>query len=317
MDIKCRLCLFKTERDESVNIFTPGKSNELISDTIMSFVPIELSRDDDLPQTICNICLQKLDSITEFRRLILNSDMELKIKSQEIIVKLKTGLSAAIKQSQKIQQKSENIGHGDSANYVSDNIELETHDVKLETDSIMQEQSSEGNGSKEGARLNGHTQQSDEKLYRCEECGKTFKYKSLYIAHNRRHTGDMPYHCDICNKGFPMKSFMVYHRRIHFDERPFKCEECPKSFKLLKSCTKKSTKELNPTNVTCVRNLLSKKAPCKRTGGDTQARSPIFANTAATDSPAMMRSINTTESTRKDPIFPAPLVGNPTPTVSI
>jgi hypothetical protein len=42
MGIKCRLCLFKTERDEFVNIFTPGKNNELISDTIMSFFPIEV-----------------------------------------------------------------------------------------------------------------------------------------------------------------------------------------------------------------------------------------------------------------------------------
>jgi hypothetical protein len=42
MDIRCRLCLYKTEQDESVNIFTFGKNNELISDTIMSFVPIEV-----------------------------------------------------------------------------------------------------------------------------------------------------------------------------------------------------------------------------------------------------------------------------------
>jgi hypothetical protein len=43
MDIKCRLCLFKIELDQSVNIFTVGKNNELISDTIMSFVPIEVN----------------------------------------------------------------------------------------------------------------------------------------------------------------------------------------------------------------------------------------------------------------------------------
>jgi hypothetical protein len=42
-DVKCRLCLFKTEQDESVNLFTPGKNNELISDTVMSFVPIEVN----------------------------------------------------------------------------------------------------------------------------------------------------------------------------------------------------------------------------------------------------------------------------------
>jgi hypothetical protein len=43
MDGECRLCLFKTERDESVNIFAPDKNNVLISDTITSFVPIEVN----------------------------------------------------------------------------------------------------------------------------------------------------------------------------------------------------------------------------------------------------------------------------------
>jgi hypothetical protein len=213
MDIKCRLCLFKTERDESVNIFTPGKNNELISDMIMSFVPIELSPDDDLPQMICNVCVQKLDGVVEFRSLILNSDTELKIKSQKIIVRLKTALSAAIKQSQKIVQK-------------SDDIKLEIDEVKLEIGDTTREQNGEGN-----ARHNGYMQQSNKKLYKCKECAKTFKYKSKYIVHNRTHTGEMPFHCDICNKGFPMKYLVGYHRRVHFDERPFKCAECTKAFK--------------------------------------------------------------------------------------
>jgi hypothetical protein len=30
MDAECRLCLLKTERDESVNIFAPGKNKELL-----------------------------------------------------------------------------------------------------------------------------------------------------------------------------------------------------------------------------------------------------------------------------------------------
>jgi hypothetical protein len=229
MDIKCRLCLFKTELDESVNIFTPDKNNVLISDTIMSFVPIELSPDDNLPQAICNVCVQKLNSIIEFRMIILNSDAQL--KSQKIIVgKLKEALSAAIKRPQKFVQTNEKQVCVDCASYESEEIKIDIHDVKLETeleiklepDDTIKEQNDERTPSK------GH-----KKLYKCEECAKTFKYKYRYIMHNRRHTGEMPFHCDICDKGFAVETFMVYHRRIHLDERPFKCDECTKAFRTI------------------------------------------------------------------------------------
>jgi uncharacterized Zn-finger protein len=211
MDIKCRLCLFKTEQDESVNIFTIGKNNELISDTITSFVPIELSPDDNLPQTICNVCVQKLDSIIEFRSLILNSDAELKIKWQN----------------KKIIQKSENEISG-----ASDDIKLEIDEVKLEIDETIREQNDEGHSSRKGVKHRKYTPKKRKKnLYKCEECDVTFKCKYKYVAHNTRHTGNMPYHCDICNKGFSMKYRVRYHRRVHFEDRPFKCDECTKAFK--------------------------------------------------------------------------------------
>jgi hypothetical protein len=176
-----------------------------------------LSPDDNLPQTICNVCVQKLDSIIEFRSIILNSDI--KLKRQKINV-------AATKQSQKIVEQSENEIAG-----AFDDIKLEIDDVKLEIDETIKEQNGEGNSNREGERHKGCIPQCNKKLYRCEQCDVTFKFKSKYVLHNRRHTGDMPYHCDICNKGFPMKYLVRYHRRLHFDERPFKCEECTKTFK--------------------------------------------------------------------------------------
>jgi uncharacterized Zn-finger protein len=169
-----------------------------------------LSPYDNLPQMICNVCVQKLDSIIEFRSLILNSDIELKIKSQN----------------KKIVQESENEISG-----ASDEMKLEIDEVKLEIDETITEQNSEGNSSREVARHEGFSPKCNKKLYRCEECNITFKIKSKYIAHNRRHTGDMPYHCDICNKGFPMNYLVVHHRRKHLDERPFKCDKCTKAFK--------------------------------------------------------------------------------------
>jgi hypothetical protein len=164
-DVKCRLCLFKTEQDESVNLFTPGKNNELISDTVMSFVPIELTRDDNLPQVICKVCVQKLNSIIEFRMIILNSDAQL--KSQKTVVsRLREALSVAIKRPQKLVQKSESQVCGDSANCGSEESKLDIDDVKLETeikiepDDTIKEQNSEGTASKGGARHRGYKSQS-------------------------------------------------------------------------------------------------------------------------------------------------------------
>jgi hypothetical protein len=184
-----------------------------------------LSPDDNLPQVICNVCVQKLDSIIEFRSIILNSDI--KLKRQKINVGLKTGLSAATKQSQKIVGQSENEIAG-----AFDDIKLEIDDVKLEIDETIKEQNGEGNSSRKGVKHRKYTSKKrKKKLYKCEECDVTFNCKFKYVAHNTRHTGDMPYHCDICNKGFPMKYRVRYHRRVHFNERPFKCEECTKTFK--------------------------------------------------------------------------------------
>jgi uncharacterized Zn-finger protein len=200
-DVKCRLCLFKTEQDESVNLFTPGKNNELISDTVMSFVPIELTRDDNLPQVICKVCVQKLNSIIEFRMIILNSDAQL--KTQKVIVgRLKEALSAAIRRPQKLVQKSENQVCGDSASCESQEIKLDIHDIKLEIETEIK-----------------------------QEPDNTIKEQNVKGMHDKIHIRDLPFRCDICNKGFAAKWRMVYHRRIHLEERPFKCDECTKAFK--------------------------------------------------------------------------------------
>jgi uncharacterized Zn-finger protein len=138
--------------------------------------------------------------------IILNSDAQLKsLKSQKIIVgRLKEALSAAIKRPQKLVQKSENQVCGDSASCESQEIKLDIHDIKLETETEI-------------------------KL----EPDNTIKEQNVKGMHDKIHIRDLPFRCDICNKGFAAKWRMVYHRRIHLEERPFKCDECTKAFKYI------------------------------------------------------------------------------------
>ena len=54
-----------------------------------------------------------------------------------------------------------------------------------------------------------------EKPYKCDECGKAFRVKSILLSHQIVHTGEKPYKCDECGKAFRLKSFLLSHQTVH------------------------------------------------------------------------------------------------------
>ncbi|XP_052040808.1 zinc finger protein 665-like [Apodemus sylvaticus] len=72
--------------------------------------------------------------------------------------------------------------------------------------------------------------QHSQKSYKCNDCGKVFKYCSSYRKHSIIHTGEKPYKCKLCGKSFTQCASLKKHQRIHTGKRPYKCEECGRSF---------------------------------------------------------------------------------------
>ncbi|XP_036072527.1 zinc finger protein ZFMSA12A-like isoform X2 [Oryzias melastigma] len=99
-----------------------------------------------------------------------------------------------------------------------------------------------------------------DKVYKCEECGKTFLKILLLKSHLAVHSKNANFRCDICGKKFGAERALNLHSWSHAEERPHKCDLCDKSFGL-KSLLQAHRKNHNKWQChLCNRSLSSSRA---------------------------------------------------------
>ncbi|XP_028831055.1 zinc finger protein 853-like [Denticeps clupeoides] len=81
-----------------------------------------------------------------------------------------------------------------------------------------------------GAQSSHRTSLSDNQIFICTTCGKSFSRLPYLRIHRRSHTGERPFTCSVCGKRFQCSSHLTIHLRTHTGERPYACGTCGKRF---------------------------------------------------------------------------------------
>ncbi|KAJ1124835.1 hypothetical protein NDU88_003283 [Pleurodeles waltl] len=71
---------------------------------------------------------------------------------------------------------------------------------------------------------------SGQKPFLCTECGKSYSSEESFKAHVLAHRGVRPYKCTQCDKTYGTKRDLKEHEVLHTGQRPFQCEVCGKAF---------------------------------------------------------------------------------------
>ncbi|KAF2905147.1 hypothetical protein ILUMI_01022 [Ignelater luminosus] len=231
MDNVCRTCLRSSK--ELLPLFGDMKLPYKIK-TISS---VEISADDNLPNKVCAECIVNINLSYNFRRVIVNSDKELRdryVFKQEEQYKNEAndtgGESDLYKTSFIKSEKASSVFdyNGEENDIQPVDILLKNNKFEIElsndlitvTDDINSQEKTNVNVFKESK---SNISNVKNKLYKCDKCNYESSECKKYKGHLQNHSMKM---CTICGK-FISALNLKKHITIHTGS-PVKCKECGK-----------------------------------------------------------------------------------------
>jgi hypothetical protein len=228
----CRICLLNVS-DTMFSIYDNDSDEMLFTDKILQCTDVEIKRHSELPDKICEKCVQDLEASYRFRMNVESSDAILqnylkRFNPIEVVTPAATSTVRKIKQEYEmigVESADEAEEEGDEEEEQDDPTEIgyqieeflddnEEPDVEIKYEHEVyavehdqellnklkyrrpKEESSSG-GEKKMRRVKGPKPPQI-----CDICGAPFSSKTELNAHMRRHLGERPYKCEHCDKAF-------------------------------------------------------------------------------------------------------------------
>uniref|UniRef100_A0A673B2J7 C2H2-type domain-containing protein n=1 Tax=Sphaeramia orbicularis TaxID=375764 RepID=A0A673B2J7_9TELE len=109
--------------------------------------------------------------------------------------------------------------------------ELEIHRTCHDPNRPYQESQETSNDFDEEGSNVIYTKKGSKTVLKCGYCGRTFKFLSQFVIHQRIHTGERPFKCHECGKGFSKNSNLNLHLKTHRKSNIYqKCPYCEIKF---------------------------------------------------------------------------------------
>ncbi|XP_045496997.1 zinc finger protein 480-like [Colias croceus] len=210
----CRIC-----NEETANIPIFENINHInIPDEVKKISGVVINKADNLPNHICQSCLDLLNGCILFREMCQKTDkklIEFSIK-KEFVNAEDTNDSSEMD-----QEDSQNIPSPESSELWNCStctrvfVDLTTYNGHLN----------------ECSQQTGEIPKVEEnkKTFLCDICGKIAKSNANLLIHMGIHENVFPFKCDVCPYQGRTMDLLKVHKRTHLTDKPFKCSLCAKS----------------------------------------------------------------------------------------
>lgn len=214
----CRVCL----QEGKITIFDDEHVDVL--ETLYTFGDIQISKGDDYPKRLCEVCYSFVKLAIQFRKTAK--------RTEELLTK-------SLKEE---KETTENFIQSQDHDY-DGGFDDDPLDWQAEFDNIREEKKEKVKFSQKvtcnvckkiinRSYLKEHITLHDpnHQKYVCEVCGKSFRLRCAYYNHSLRHRKDFPFKCQFCSYRGRYSELLKNHMRTHTGDYRYMCTECPARF---------------------------------------------------------------------------------------
>ncbi|PZC81897.1 hypothetical protein B5X24_HaOG211683 [Helicoverpa armigera] len=175
---------------------------------IRTFLTIDISTDESLPNKLCNECIKKISDMTKFCSTVQeNEDKLRKYLKDGTLQDYYLNFTNNVPKEEKIEP----IIFCDRRTYKTV-MEIIRH-ARVHSGVKLQCSYNCGYSTAyQGALKEHENRHQSVHKYTCEKCGKGFNVKTWYEQHQNIHTGLKPFVCSICGLAFHMARYLTAHR---------------------------------------------------------------------------------------------------------